>query len=74
MTYHGTVRNGVVVLDQGASLEEGTKVQVELIRAPGTTERPTIYARLAKLAGKAKDLPTDLARQHDHYLHGQAKR
>lgn len=30
--------------------------------------------RLLKLAGTAKGLPKDLAKNHDHYLHGAAKR
>ncbi len=75
MTYRGTVRNGVVVLGDGATLDEGTEVKVEpIITEHGTDSRPGVYDRLAKLAGKAKGLPADLARQHDHYLHGQAKR
>ena len=74
MTYRGRVRNGVVVLGEGATLDEGTEVQVEPIGEHGTSGRPTVYDRLAKLAGKAKGLPADLARQHDHYLHEQPKR
>ncbi|MCH7871708.1 MAG: hypothetical protein IID33_08395 [Planctomycetes bacterium] len=35
----------------------------------------TLGERLLRHAGAAGDgLPTDLARNHDHYLHGQAKR
>jgi hypothetical protein len=74
MTYRGTVKNGVVVLGEGATLDEGTEVQVEPIGDLHKDRRPAIYDRLAKLAGNAKGLPADLARQHDHYLHGQAKR
>jgi hypothetical protein len=29
MTYNGTVRNGVIVLDRAAALEDGTRVRVE---------------------------------------------
>jgi hypothetical protein len=35
-------------------------------------ERPSVYERLEALAGRARDLPHDLARRHDHYLHGRA--
>jgi hypothetical protein len=31
MTFHGQIRNGVVVLDQAPSLPDGTPVRVEVI-------------------------------------------
>ncbi len=34
----------------------------------------TVWSALLKLAGKAEGLPADLSEQHDHYLHGTAKR
>jgi len=39
-------------------------------------ERPSkpILERLRSLAGKARNLPADLAANHDHYLHGTTKR
>ena len=74
MTYRGKVKNGVVVLAADATLSEGTEVRVEPIDAEESEGRPEIYERLSRIAGKAKGLPRDLARQHDHYLHGQAKR
>jgi len=74
MTYHGKVKNGVVVFDDKAALSEGTEVRVEPIVAEESQRRPEIYERLSMLAGKARGLPADLASQHDHYLHGQAKR
>ena len=33
-----------------------------------------ILEKLRSLAGKARNLPSDLAANHDHYLHGTAKR
>ncbi len=72
MTYSGRVKNGVVVLDNGASLSEGTPVRVEPIAEP-TDVRPAIYDELLDLAGTAKALPPDLARNHDHYLHGRPR-
>lgn len=30
--------------------------------------------RLVAIAGMAKRLPSDIAEQHDHYLHGTPKR
>jgi hypothetical protein len=30
-----------------------------------------LQGQLLEWAGKGVELPTDLARRHDHYLHGQ---
>lgn len=61
MTYRGKIENGVVVLDQRPELPEGTLVEV----VPLPVRR--VGAALEKLAGKARGLPKDLARRHDHY-------
>ncbi len=37
-------------------------------------ESRSIWDKLALWAGKCKGLPSDLARNHDHYLHGLPKR
>ena len=34
------------------------------------TKRRTIGEALLEVAGMAEGLPRDMARQHDHYLHG----
>lgn len=39
-----------------------------------TPPRGSVLAKLRTLAGTAKNLPTDLAANHDHYLHGTIKR
>ena len=70
MTYRGTVQNGVVVLDQPSKLPEGTVVEV----IPTAEARPSLLERLQDVVGKAEGLPRDLAAEHDHYLHGTAKR
>jgi hypothetical protein len=33
-----------------------------------------VMQKLRSLAGKGRNLPTDLAANHDHYLHGTPKR
>lgn len=71
MSLEGTVKNGVVVLDNGTPLPEGAQVRVELI-SPKQPE-PTLADDLLAWAGKAIDLPVDLAAKHDHYLHGHPK-
>lgn len=42
MPYQGHVENGTIVLDEPAHLEEGARVQVELIEAiaPGAARTP----------------------------------
>ena len=72
MTLDGIVRNGMIVLEQGASLPEGTRVKV-VAEQPDVAAKPTLLS-LLELAGIAKDLPEDFAAQHDHYIHGTPKR
>jgi hypothetical protein len=68
MTFRGEVKNGVIVLEPGASLVEGTVVRVEPVLEDSG---PTLADRLQKVIGIAEGLPADLAEQHDHYLHGR---
>jgi hypothetical protein len=74
----GRVQNGVVVLETPSALREGTEVAVEPLLRTGkkgmAAKRPTVSRALASLAGKAKKLPPDAARNIDHYLYGHAKR
>lgn len=87
MTYKGTVRNGVVVLEERVRLPEGTSVEVLPPkkakkrfgkRAVAKNEEKKGLSRLAKMllrhAGTAKGLPSDMARNHDHYIHGTPKK
>jgi hypothetical protein len=74
-TYTGQVQNGVIVLDEGTPpLPEGARLRFELIAETEGPRRRTLAERLASVIGRAEGLPTDLADQHDHYLHGQPKR
>ena len=76
MVYEGTITNGAVVLDNGAHIPDGTRVQVivpEDKPAPPAGDEPTLKWML-KYAGKAVGLPADMAAQHDHYIHGTPKR
>ncbi|MGH8247024.1 MAG: hypothetical protein ACREUU_11415 [Gammaproteobacteria bacterium] len=72
MSYTGKVQNGVVVLPPEAHLPEGTEVRVEPLKKPGRKSRAadSLSKLLLGFAGKAKGLPDDMARNHDHYLHG----
>jgi len=68
MTYHGHVRNGVVVLEDAAALPEGTQVRVEV------AEEIPLGEALLQFSGIVDDLPPDMAKNHDHYLHGRPKK
>ncbi len=71
MSYRGHVSNGVVVLEDGADLPDGTEVRVEPVE---TSPRKTLYERFKNVARKAEGLPADFAEQHDHYIHGSPKK
>ena len=67
---------GVVVFDADSRLPEGIEVTIEPIGPlPGKTLAPekTLAEQLGDLVGSVPDLPTDMAQQHDHYLHGSPK-
>ena len=69
--WSGTVKNGVVVLDNGSPPPEGARVEVTL---HSEAEKCGVGKRLLKHAGTVNDLPSDMADQHDHYIHGTPKR
>jgi hypothetical protein len=74
-SYKGQVRDGVVVFEPDAPRPvEGAKVRVEPIEAADPARPRTLADRLRSVIGRADGLPTDLAAQPDHYLHGQPKR
>ncbi|HEY4760063.1 MAG TPA: hypothetical protein VIH42_05725 [Thermoguttaceae bacterium] len=74
----GRVENGVVVLKKPGALSEGTEVAIQPLIQRGKktskAKRSTVSPTLVRLAGKAKGLPPDAARNVDHYLYGHAKR
>lgn len=79
MGVRGRVKGGVVVLDTSGSLPEGTVVRVEPVEDKGGAVKApegeqSLSEILLSFAGKAKGLPPDLARNHDHYLHGLPKK
>ncbi len=76
----GKVVNGVIILENGETLPDGTIVRVE----PKAESEPAESVKdiselrdmLLSFAGVIDDpeLPTDLAENHDHYLYGKPKR
>lgn len=76
MSYTGTIQNGVVVLPPEAQLPEGTQVRVEPLKKQARKPRAatSLGKMLLQFAGKAQGLPADMAKNHDHYLHGLPKK
>jgi hypothetical protein len=71
MEFLGTVKNGVIVLDNAQALPEGSKVKV--VVQEHEPDQPTLL-NLLHHAGALPDMPSDFAAQHDHYIHGTPKR
>ncbi len=71
MTIDGTVQNGAIVLDGKLRVPDGTRVRV--IVPEENAHKPTLLG-LLELAGTVNDLPSDMALNHDHYLHGHPKK
>ena len=69
MSFEGHIQNGVVVFTEPVPVPEGTEVRVEVIAPP----RKTLAERFKNVIGTGVDLPEDLAKNHDHYLHGTPK-
>src|SRR5262245_16399454 len=78
MTFQGRIQNGASVFDVPIPLVDGTPVEVTAgIISPVESKHvsPSLADSLLELSGiVAEGLPPDLARNHDHYLHGQPKR
>ncbi len=79
MDIRGKVSGGVVVLEDSNALPDGTVVRVEPVEdRAGAVKAPegeqSLSEMLLSFAGKAKGLPADLARNHDHYLYGLPKK
>ncbi len=70
----------VLVPDEPIELAAGAKYRVSLQPSAEDDEDESkavssLRELLLSMAGTAKgDYPTDLARNHDHYLHGRPKR
>ena len=72
MAYRGTVKNGVIVLDEPGALPEGVKVSVRPVKAKagkGKTPTQSFYERYKRFAGAVKELPADSSVKLDRYLY-----
>lgn len=73
MEYRGQVKGGVVIFEADKP-PEGAAVRVQLVRAtppaPPLTPPASLWEKLRRYSGSVTDLPADMARNHDHYIHG----
>ncbi|MCC6125386.1 MAG: hypothetical protein IT426_10515 [Pirellulales bacterium] len=70
MTYLGRINEGKIVLDEKISLPEGSLVRVELV-----ADQPlkSLAEILGDVIGCIDNLPPDMARNHDQYIHNTPK-
>ena len=73
MTVTATVSNDTIRLPKGVHFPDGTKVIIERVALPKESCNLPLGQCLADFIGIADDLPKDLARNLDHYVHGQSK-
>jgi hypothetical protein len=71
MKHEGVVRNGVVLMDSADAFADGTRVLIEPLPS---SSKVSLGNKLKRFEGKIADLPEDMARNHDHYLHGTPKK
>ena len=64
-----TVEEGKIVLPPSIQWPSGTVVRIE----PVGNQPPTLWETLKDFDGMANDLPTDMAANLDHYVHGHAR-
>jgi hypothetical protein len=73
MTYRGEVKGGIIVLEPGAGLPDGTIVSVEPLShdLKPPAEESDALSRMGDLAVETGI--EDLAKNVDHYLYGHPK-
>jgi len=74
MSITATVEKDTIRLPEGLHIPDGTQVVIETIERSALSEDDSLSRCLLKFAGIADDLPSDLAANLDHYLHGHPKR
>jgi hypothetical protein len=71
MSVIGVVEDGKVVLPPEMQLPTGTRVRIEPLPSGATS---SLGEALRDYIGMADDMPKDLARNLDHYLHGAPRK
>lgn len=69
MSIKGIVKDGVIVLEPGSRIPDGTPVEIVV-----PADLP-LSDEVMKFSGSLKgNYPRDFARNHDHYIHGTPKK
>jgi hypothetical protein len=71
MELEGIVHSGAIILDDATALPEGARVRIAVL-ANGAPK--AFGEHFARFKGAIKDLPEDLADQHEHYRLGTPRR
>ena len=76
MSITAIVQNDTITLPPGVHVANGTEVEITLQedKEAVTGQAEELTEALLAIGAEVKGLPSDLAAQHDHYLHGQPKR
>ena len=69
MSITAVVEKGLIKLPDDIPWKPGTIVRIE----PVDDQAPTLLDTFKEFDGMADDLPTDLAANLDHYVHGHAR-
>jgi hypothetical protein len=69
MSITAVVEEGLIKLPKDVPWKSGTIVRIE----PVSEQSPTLLDTLKEFDGMADDLPTDLAANLDHYVHGHSR-
>ena len=71
MTCTVKVKDGSIRLPPGVDLPDGAEVRLTI---PDSPSQASFAERYAAYIGIADDLPSDLAANLDHYVHGHPKK
>ena len=69
MSITATIQDGKITLPKDVPWPSGTVVRIE----PVEEQLPTLLEALKDFDGIAGDMPTDLAANLDHYVHGHPR-
>jgi hypothetical protein len=73
MVYRGHIENGVVLVDDAASLPDGARVEIRVLAEPDGTSAPPERPWM-RFSGMIKDLPADASETIDQVLYGRGDR
>lgn len=69
MSVTAIVEKGIIKLPKDVPWPSGTVVRIE----PVEEQTPTLFEVLKDFDGMADDLPSDLAQNLDHHVHGHSR-